>query len=329
MFFSFFRKKCNACTSIKTIIIVVGSTLLLNALLIILTTAFKFNSEDSKFVNNRNNHNIVNEINRSMEDNNLNIDFVENYANIKSIQKPNGIINDANVVRLMGFSFIFINKIRNELNFCLNIAAGTGSVTGNMLNQYWTSRAIAFWLGYNWRLINVLPSNENVNKQCPKFSKLQDSLKHAIYRRINKTFLDGKHFMSFFPKSITFNHLKHNKISQKQLYNIQHFIYAAASHETSYCLDWTTECELFFTFYNPYFVKHIITDTHNAINTYYNSKNKNNLIQMQDSDIVIHLRCGDVISLGWPNPEYGFQTLSYYSFIINYAKKMGFIGNNM
>eukprot|EP01084_Bolivina_argentea_P109108 195015_1 len=243
------------------------------------------------------------------QDNIWRTDFMKNYENFTSYIKPRGISDDQKIYNLFAIPYIQIDIQKHELQFCLTIAVGTG----NVLSIYWASRSIAYWLGYNWRLITDLETQCKDWIQNLEFSDTNT----LVLQRLQHTFLNDQLFSSFLPTYIPFD--TNNAISNKQVYRMQHWIHNTLStHSDSYCILWAHECQLLFMFYNPYFVtKFIVPEINNALNSM-------KTFSMNDmsitDDIVIHIRCGDIISMEWENIEYGFHSIKYYETIMNYFR---------
>eukprot|EP01084_Bolivina_argentea_P315742 547120_1 len=137
---------------------------------------------------------------------------------------------------------------------------------GNVLNQYWGARAIAYFLNYDfkWNICEKL-------KPFPKYNDTQ------------------KYFSSFLPK--------HKHIYHKSEFAQNLMLYA---DRRTYNPSYMFTCSLLFVYYNKYYAHIMKNGYENAFKKYYESNNKSDelhALQHQfntDGDIVIHIRCGDV-----------------------------------
>eukprot|EP01084_Bolivina_argentea_P315741 547119_1 len=167
---------------------------------------------------------------------------------------------------------------------------------GNVLNQYWGARAIAYFLNYDfkWNICEKL-------KPFPKYNDTQKS------------------FSSFLPK-------------QKHIYN-QSFapnlmLYADKNKVDT---EYIHPSSLLFLYYNKYYAHIMKTDYENAFKEYYESNKISAQSQHKfnsDSDIVIHIRCGDVFQYMSMDknilPQYGFLTTNYIKYSVTNGTKTAF-----
>eukprot|EP01084_Bolivina_argentea_P295107 507988_1 len=160
-----------------------------------------------------------------------------------------------------------------------------GGGLGNILNKYWGGRAIAYFLNYDfkWNTCKKLPHDKQ------------------------------KFFFSFLPK-------------QQQNYNksMSNYLMLFADRN-KYHTQYIHPSSLLFLYYNKYYPHIIKNDYENAFQQYYESNNKSHELKhmfTSDNDIVIHIRCGDLLyymSLDIddnPLPHYGFLTANYLKYSV-------------
>eukprot|EP01084_Bolivina_argentea_P136346 240132_1 len=166
---------------------------------------------------------------------------------------------------------------------------------GNILTQYWGSRALSHWNNYNFKL-----------NLCAK------------YPTQSKYTFKNKYFSAYLPKqlNITKSDNKYSMLYAKRCTDNPGFV-----HESS----------VLFTFYNKYFANIINKDYNNAIKQFYIDNNLTHKISLTNvfsdlhSDIVIHIRCGNIIKLSikgeYLDGRYGILTTNYIKYSVSNAMK--------
>eukprot|EP01084_Bolivina_argentea_P299635 516499_1 len=163
---------------------------------------------------------------------------------------------------------------------------------GNGLSVYWGIRSLAYWSTYNF----IVPQNYII----------------GYMNRLNKSSL----FTHFLPVNITIRTKSNrNQYHTKLLYpKIGLGEFASNIHPTS----------MLFMYYNPYFQKIINYEMTKALDEFYKTNTRKLPTITHFKDIVIHIRCGDVIQGMWdlwPLSDYGFLTMSYYKYAVKYIVK--------
>jgi len=130
--------------------------------------------------------------------------------------------------------------------------------------------------------------------------------------RLNKSTL----FTHFLPVNITIRTKSYkDKYHKKLLYpQIVPDQWAGNIHTTS----------MLFMYYNPFFQRIVNYEMTNALAQFYEINNRKVPNIADFKDIVIHIRCGDVIKGMydlWPLREYGFLTMNYYKYAVQFIVK--------
>lgn len=154
---------------------------------------------------------------------------------------------------------------------------------GNWLSKYWLTRSITYWMNYDFISVNHMQQ------------------------------IDANSFRHFLP-----NHTMRRVISNQS--SVQFAIWPDSSNKMD--CRWAHPCPLIFAAYNRYFQPLVNRDMVQALNDYYIYQNRTykRLVitsAMTENDIVIHIRCGDVLSVG--HNQYGFLTRKFYEYAASNA----------
>eukprot|EP01083_Nonionella_stella_P145175 454424_1 len=166
---------------------------------------------------------------------------------------------------------------------------------GNHLAQYWTARAVAFWMGYDFVMMNSYDDDrcwqDAASEMYDKYwsnntwsSYLIKSNNESVYDEFNTNNRARQRIWLWITQSVT----QLDKEEGKKKYCYKSLI------------------RLFW--YNPLYLPIIIRDTHSALDRYFDIHPIDKVLG--HNDVVIHFRCGDILSAG--GDEYGFMTLQYY-----------------
>eukprot|EP01083_Nonionella_stella_P124258 375101_1 len=161
---------------------------------------------------------------------------------------------------------------------------------GNGLSVYWGSRALAFWMNYNWQMNSQLYYNSLSGETNHVMSAFLPHHKRITWN-INDSLDATLYFMPGIDKG-------------------QHDV----MHPTS----------LIFLWYNPYFQVIMHQEYMSAMHSFYEHTNRLETAKRmkqemwENNDVVIHVRCGDVLQLmhnvkDW---DYGFLTMNHYRYVI-------------
>eukprot|EP01084_Bolivina_argentea_P313556 542993_1 len=216
--------------------------------------------------------------------------FISNLSNNTNIPIPN-------ILYYSQYSDYYIHTNSNTFIFTMCESDGLG--IGNILSKYWAARATAFWFDYNFEW-NLCKSKSFQQKY---FSK--------------------KLFMSFFSKNV---------ISKKRSHSTS-FLFPViyAKTHNMYLTQYIHPTSLLFLFYNKYYTNILNSQYIQSITSYYQYNNLQHKIELTNvfddihSDIVIHIRCGDIIhSLGKYNKHYGFLTTQFLKYSVTNATQIAF-----
>lgn len=195
------------------------------------------------------------------------------------------------------FIFFDFNASDPALLYCSDIdKAGIG----NFLAQYWASRGIAYLLGMNFKMIQ----NKDYDR-CWKDA--QTEMFDKYFNNNPDKILWCYYLPKYCNDSIYENHylsnIDRNKINVFILQIIESF-----THKESGKKKYSYKSRYRLLYYNPLFLPILVNEAQFALNQYFNDREKPKFNSKQD--VVIHIRCGDILSAG--GNEYGFMTLKFY-----------------
>ena len=185
-----------------------------------------------------------------------------------------------------GFTIKIINNTKWLFYDCNRIIGGLG----NSISLYWAANAISYWSGYNFKMTEI-----NDHHKCPHF-------KHDLFT---------SKYLRYIPYSII------NPYASKSSFDIL-ILNDSCNDEPNKAYYIHPNC-LLYSFFNPHFQRLVHDQTMTAFQTYFDTKNVETLYNMNKWDIVIHIRCGDILKMGIKKHRrrrYGFLTLNYMKYAI-------------
>eukprot|EP01083_Nonionella_stella_P029038 80025_1 len=192
-------------------------------------------------------------------------------------------------------TYIFFDMEYNNprLIYCAGISlAGIG----NHLAQYWTARAVGFWLGYDFQMMDNAK-----DQRCWEGGAID----------MHDKYFSNTTWSYYLPKhshdSVYSHYATDNAARHRIFLWITQTLVALAKRDgwIKYC--YKGMIRLFW--YNELYVRTVIRDTHRALDQYFASTDTSVPV-IGANDAVIHFRCGDILQAG--GNEYGFMTIAYY-----------------
>eukprot|EP01083_Nonionella_stella_P009907 28353_1 len=184
----------------------------------------------------------------------------------------------------------------HTLEYCMTMGSGLG----NVLSGYWAARGLAYSTNLTFNLLH----------QCPNLGR---SITYLTSEERNT-------FTRFLPRKTHITYVTHSNISVSE----GNQLHAFGNNMLHHFGEYPYRSALQLIYYNPLFLPILITETKTALTL----QSHDELFAFGVNDVVIHIRCGDVI--GIKNPDYGFLTLSFYKHaieVINFNFTSGNISN--
>eukprot|EP01084_Bolivina_argentea_P124502 220611_1 len=208
------------------------------------------------------------------------------------------------------YIFIDLNTTYNyscTLTFCCTVG---GLGIGNVLSQYWLARSLSYFMQCDFQMFSGLNKSDLCNSL-----RFGSSGRHRT--GLQKKMFNPKHFAYYLPKIWTPNitnyklYRSHFDINANMEF-ILYMLYHAGpfkSNEHGY-FPYTTNERLLY--YNTQFIQNIaLYDTQNAFKSYHKFL-KYERKSINAPDIVIHYRCGDLLSRR-NAALYGLLSMSFYN----------------